>query len=330
MASPSVSSPLGPALFLDHQQCLNVQEKEAYILSMWKSAKPYSSFLLSAYFVLLQHERRIAANDSDPESSLLEFRDILTIRDGICKNYEKERGDLCNLVESELRPELALSHETTQDVIILVVRLLLLVRVEFRNNQVYASPNQLQMSENQTLQSVLAPIQSGPPLRDWNVRDEFPSWFNVIDLGKKAGLRIGWADYITDHLRIQSGTLLLFRNVEALKYIEQSETLHDYLEWDLSRGGIEDWYRLITKDCEESHISRLYQDYPVWHQHLAYVHEVSKNQGDWSLKRCWYDDRDESLWWTRWALIAAVFLAILFGLIQSITGIIQVIYAGRS
>ncbi|KAJ3535290.1 hypothetical protein NM208_g7197 [Fusarium decemcellulare] len=327
---------------------------------MWESAKPYSSFLLSAYFILLQQERRIAANDSDPESSQLEFQDILTIRNIVCKNYEKKRGDLYDLVKGELRPELTLSPETTQDIIILVIRLLLMVRVEFRNNQVYASPNQLQMSENQTLQSVLAPIQSGLPLRDWNVRDEFPLWFNVIDLEKKAGLRIEWADYITDHLRIQSGTLLLFRNVEALKYIEQSETLtskflnkdfinetirsvllffpcknhqhssHDYLEWALSRGTIENWHRSIIKDCQESHISRLYQDYPVWHQHLAYALEVSKNQSNWSLKRCWYDDRDEALWWTRWALIAAVFLTVLFGLIQSITGIIQVIYAGRS
>ncbi|WXC64955.1 hypothetical protein SNK03_010764 [Fusarium graminearum] len=102
-----------------------------------------------------------------------------------------------------------------------------------------------------------------------------------------------------------------------------------YLTWfHHKHGEIKSWQRSLTS-LNTPMVSRLYNDYPVWNQRLAWVLEASKNQPNMGIKRIWQDDRDLSLWWTRWALITAVFLAVVFGLIQSITGIIQVVYAGR-
>ncbi|ENH69285.1 hypothetical protein FOC1_g10004822 [Fusarium oxysporum f. sp. cubense race 1] len=247
-----------------------------------------------------------------------------------------------------------------QDIISLVIRLTFMVRVEFHSPYSHPSPFQLQMQVNQSFQETLNKLQIGPPSREWSIQHELPLWFNVIDLERKANLRIGWTDYLNEHLTYQSGTLMLFRHIKVLEYIEGSEiqagsffkseflietrrsilllftlseykySTQDYLDWFQSRGPIEEWQRLLAGHDPNSPMSRFYEDFPIWHSKLLYLLNISNNQGNWDLKRCWYDDRDQGLWWTRWTLITAIFLAILFGLIQSITGIIQVVYAGRS
>jgi len=73
--------------------------------------------------------------------------------------------------------------------------------------------------------------------------------------------------------------------------------------------------------------SRSAIDFPVWKNSLTHIAKYSNTEGAWSFKRWWYDGRDEALWWTRWSLLLALSLTVLFGLIQSITGIMQVYYA---
>ncbi|KAH7196415.1 uncharacterized protein B0J16DRAFT_365760 [Fusarium flagelliforme] len=338
---------------------LSKSRSQEFIATIWQSSKTFNIFELSSYFKFIETERRRESRVNDPVYSQLRFQHVFDIRRVIYENHDKSTPDLQARVQNSLS-SFNLEPEVLQDIIILIIRLTFMVRVEFQNPYSHPSPFQLQMQVTQSFQETLNKLQIGPPSREWSMQNELPLWFNVIDLERKANLRIGWTDYLNEHMTYQSGTLMLFRHIKVLQYLERSEiqtgnffklefltetrrslmlffplseykyTTQDYLDWFQTRGPIEDWQRLLAGHDPNSSLSRFYEDFPIWHSKLLYLLNVSNNQGNWNVKRCWYDDRDEALWWTRWTLITAIFLAILFGLIQSITGIIQVVYAGRS
>ncbi|QKD62386.1 uncharacterized protein FOBCDRAFT_245700 [Fusarium oxysporum Fo47] len=338
---------------------LSQSESKEFVATIWEPSKAFNRFEISSYFKFMETEQKRESRVNNPVYSQLRFKDIFDIRRVIYENHNKSAPELQALVQNRLL-SLNLQPEVLQDIIILVIRLIFMVRVEFPNPYSHPSPFQLQMQVTQSFQETLNKLQNGPPSREWSMQHELPLWFNVIDLERKANLRIGWTDYLNEHLTYQSGTLMLFRHIKVLEYMERSEILagnffkleflaetrrsimlffplseykyitQDYLDWFQSRGPIEEWQRLLVGHDPNSSISRFYEDFPIWHSKLLYLCNISNNQGNWDLKRCWYDDRDQGLWWTRWTLITAIFLAILFGLIQSITGIIQVVYAGRS
>ncbi|KAF5633811.1 uncharacterized protein FTJAE_6962 [Fusarium tjaetaba] len=322
--------------FCDTSKSLNENERTGIIERIWYSEKKLEPGDTFGYFEFLRREQ--------------------LIRDIIYSNANASRTNLWAKVRVVL--PVSIPDDEIDRIITIMIRLFLMIRVKFCDSRVYVPPNQLPFLRNQSLFDVLKNFQNGRLLSDFNMADRYPLWFNAVDLEKKAGLEIGWTDYITEHLTIQGKMVLLFRHIEALKYLEQSEamtlelfsrnfitetmcsillffptknggpvTLQDYNKRFLSQEDPESCLtRLINKDSwEVKEVTRLFQDYPVWHQRLAYILEIAKNPTDWSFKRLWYDDREESLWWARWALITAVFLAIIFGLIQSITGIIQVI-----
>ncbi|KAK2468404.1 hypothetical protein H9L39_20050, partial [Fusarium oxysporum f. sp. albedinis] len=282
--------------------------------------------------------------------SQLCFKHVFDVHRIIYENSDKPRPDLQALVQNRLSP-FNLEPEVLEDVIILVIRLVFMVRIEFQNPS-HPSPFQLQM---QTLRT----LQIGPPLREWSMQHELPSWFNVIDLKRKANVRVGWTDYLNEHLTYQSGTLMLFRHIEVLKYMEASAILgnffsleflretqrslllffpviegkydgQDYLDWLQNRWPIEEWQGSLTGHDPNSHISRFYKDFPTWHHKLSCLLSISNNQQSWNIQRLWYDDRDQTLWWTRWCSVTVIFLFILFGLIKSITDILLVGIAAHS
>jgi hypothetical protein len=109
---------------------------------------------------------------------------------------------------------------------------------------------------------------------------------------------------------------------------------HDYTQWFRDNGRDGEWQKRLVADTYETEYNtalecRKVEGFPVWGPRLLQV-QKSPSQEKNVIKKWWKDDRDESLWITRWSLIAAVFLTILFGLTQSITGIIQVVYAAPS
>ncbi|KAH7152617.1 hypothetical protein EDB81DRAFT_789392 [Dactylonectria macrodidyma] len=344
-------------LFSDSTRQLTDPEKRQWLADLWKPTKKSSLTVLSSYFELLHQERVRVAQSCDFNYYNITFKELLIIRDVICSTCNQSRIELCDAVALALatRP-LPLPKETLRDAIKLVIRLLLLTRVEFCDSDEYVLPNQLKFLEHENLHNTIRKFQNTPALyQDSNLRDDIPLWFNVIDLEKKAGLRIGWTEYITDHLAIRNGTLYLFGNLEALKYMKESDSItgnlltkrfihetmrsvwlffplndyglmeHDYFEWFDSRGQCTPDEESLLGDCRREPSPRTLTEYGAWRHQLAYALEVSKNQPSWSLRRCWYDDRDQALWWTRWSLIMAVSLSVIFGLIQSITGIIQVV-----
>ncbi|KAF5240694.1 hypothetical protein FAUST_4220 [Fusarium austroamericanum] len=346
------------SVFLDGPSKNHNREKQVFIEELW--CQPLGETHIeafSAYFELLKREVYALSDTKSFDLSSLDFEHVLTIRDAILRRHSDTQEVLRKEVAEQLKT-LNLPNEAISLAIMFVIRLLLMIKVKQYNGTINAQSHLLQISDNQNLKSVVDTIQTAPSLGYWNTISGFPPWFNVIDLEKKAGLRIDWTHYITEHLTIQGDTLYLFCNIEALKHIngaqeltskffkedfinETVRTVHlflpgtphgysssQYLTWFHEHGEIKSWQRSLAS-LNTPTVSRLYNEYPVWNQRLAWVLEASKNQPNMGIKRIWQDDRDLSLWWTRWALITAVFLAVVFGLIQSITGIIQVVYAGR-
>jgi hypothetical protein len=66
-------------------------------------------------------------------------------------------------------------------------------------------------------------------------------------------------------------------------------------------------------------------DYSFWRDRLVTLHEAYRKAKPTSLKQWWHDRRDSSKWTTFWISVVAILLTLLFGLIQSIAGIIQAI-----
>ncbi|KAG5751841.1 hypothetical protein H9Q70_005531 [Fusarium xylarioides] len=335
-------------LFHEGPSQWNGNQKTRFIELMWHSEKKLLPDEPFAYFEFLRQDR------GDKVTTHFTFQHVITVRDIIYDNSNESRDGIWAKVRQSLPS--SIPDGDIKGIIVMVIKLLLMIRVTFCDSRVYVPPNQLPFLRDQNFDDVLKKFQTSRPPSE---TDRYPLWFNAIDLEKKAGLEIVWTDYITEHLTIQGKRVLLFRQIEALKYLERStpvtsrllsqdfitETMSsvllffpndqgypyesfDYTERFIPQGEPEACLGRLFKDSSEVQVSRLSHDYPVWHQRLAYILEVSKNPTDWSLKRLWYDDREESLWWAKWALITAVFLAIIFGLIQSITGIIQVTGTG--
>ncbi|KAI1366710.1 hypothetical protein F5Y08DRAFT_351137 [Xylaria arbuscula] len=64
--------------------------------------------------------------------------------------------------------------------------------------------------------------------------------------------------------------------------------------------------------------------YPYWQNRLLAIEDAFEKAKPRSFRQWWHDTRDMQQWWGFWLVITGLFLTVLFGLIQSITGIIQV------
>jgi hypothetical protein len=70
--------------------------------------------------------------------------------------------------------------------------------------------------------------------------------------------------------------------------------------------------------------SQFTSDYPHWQTRLSAIAEALERSKPATVGQWWHDRRDMGQWWGFWLLVVGIFLTVLFGLIQSITGIIQV------
>lgn len=69
--------------------------------------------------------------------------------------------------------------------------------------------------------------------------------------------------------------------------------------------------------------------YTYWKDRLLDIEATFQRAKPRSIFQWWYDRRDMQQWWGFWLVVVGIFLTVLFGLIQSITGIVQVVLAAR-
>lgn len=69
--------------------------------------------------------------------------------------------------------------------------------------------------------------------------------------------------------------------------------------------------------------------YCFWQGKLSIIEEAFGKAKPTGFFQWWHDRRDMQQWWGFWLVVAGIFLTVLFGLIQSVTGILQVTLPGK-
>ena len=69
---------------------------------------------------------------------------------------------------------------------------------------------------------------------------------------------------------------------------------------------------------------RQIESFAFWHDRLVVLKQVFDEAEPRTFSRLWYDRRKGVQWYTFWAAIFVVCLTMLFGLIQSVEGALQV------
>lgn len=82
-------------------------------------------------------------------------------------------------------------------------------------------------------------------------------------------------------------------------------------------------------DLTMSPKDRVLDDYQYWKERLQIIVEAYDKSEPKALPQWWKDRRNKVQWYTFWIAALILVLTIVFGLIQSITGIMQVHYASR-
>ena len=75
------------------------------------------------------------------------------------------------------------------------------------------------------------------------------------------------------------------------------------------------------------HQGRLVRTYDYWHDRLVVLAEAFDKTEPKGLSQWWADKRKRVQWFTFWIAVTVLILTIIFGLIQSVTGILQVYVA---
>lgn len=210
-------------------------------------------------------------------------------------------------------------------------------------------------TEDQSLDNL---IDSCFPASEWGPRlSQWPFSLHAYNLERVGGFELIWTDHLADHLYLNEdlGTISVYHHVQVLRGLLQAKSpdqaLPDRLLTEtlqtlaliIPRANREckTWFEKVhTKyaeiiddgagDVEMRHWARSPEKFKFWGQRLitikmAYDASEPKNLGQW-----WRDRRRRVEWYTFWVAVLVVFLTILFGLIQSITGVMQVYYAAHS
>ena len=235
--------------------------------------------------------------------------------------------------------------------IFLAVRLWLMLNVG--SSALFPGRSSPEWSEEQSLDDF---IGSCFPATEWGPRlSQWPFSLNAYNLKRVGGFNLVWTDHLVDHLYLNEdlGTIYVYHHVQVLRGLlhtkSPDQALPDRLLLETlqtlaliiprANRDCKTWFeKEYTKesidhgagDVEPLHWARSPEKYKYWGQRLitikmAYDASEPKNLGQW-----WHDRRRRVEWYTFWVAVLVVFLTIVFGLIQSITGVMQVYYASRS
>ena len=80
---------------------------------------------------------------------------------------------------------------------------------------------------------------------------------------------------------------------------------------------------LEAADLALGSYGRVQARFPYWHERLSIIQRNFDDAEPKGLSQWWHDRRKKVQWYTFWVAILILVLTIIFGLIQSITGVLQ-------
>jgi len=164
-------------------------------------------------------------------------------------------------------------------------------------------------------------------------------------LSQIAGIHIVWTSDLKEHLKYDSSQriLSLFRHACFLTERSNSGYPQGFLRQTASTMALLfpyegsphmrcSWYKRIRRGAEPdvepglaTSPSRDPKDYQYWGERLINIQRAFDTSKPGTFRQWFYDKRDGNQFYTFWFAVLAIILTLVFGLIQSVTGILQVI-----
>ncbi|KAL2356585.1 hypothetical protein BJ546DRAFT_838594 [Cryomyces antarcticus] len=327
-------------------QCiLSDPAKEAIIASLWKThpIRPITIATFDSYFNYYQvqchasHEAKHAAAT---------HRDILDIVDHISRHSDQSK----EMLQASLQiahPRLGTLPDKLGNSIELAVRLWLMIeiRTSAPGPEEYLSLQPaIPWPERYSVAELVRHHFTTSPPAYVTGKMRFSKLLNARNLTKIGGFQLLWTDNLLDHLAIKEEKgICVYFHAAVMQQIRASESdilPKDFLDETMQTIalllpsadlGCASWLRQVLKGGDlDPQIrglktaSRDISSYKYWRDRLLILEESFDQSEPGNISQWWHDRRKKVQWYTFWVAILVLVLTIVFGLIQSVTGILQV------
>ena len=213
----------------------------------------------------------------------------------------------------------------------------------------------LSWNDNESLDDFIAKSLPRCPTTDTS---QWPLSFNLNSLNRIGGFEIIWTSHLADHLLMNEdlGTISVYHHAHILQShqakaqdISQDVLPRDLLDETLqtlalllprAKANCKSWFEKmqrrypnaidpIAADIALGTRGRACANYPYWYDRLSVIQRAYNESEPSALPQWWFDRRKKVQWYTFWVAILVLILTIVFGLIQSVTGILQAYGAFR-
>ncbi|KAL8950887.1 MAG: hypothetical protein Q9222_003104 [Ikaeria aurantiellina] len=181
-----------------------------------------------------------------------------------------------------------------------------------------------------------------------------PKVFSAANLERIAGIKIQWTSSLVDHLVLKDNdkTVMFFHQASFLEFSRLSKTtlLSDELIGETlqtmallipsNESYSRRWFKKRLKGLALdpkagaypalSTSARQIEKFHYWRDRLIILKQAFDDTDIDGFRSLWYDDRIRVQWYTYWVAVAVLLLTIIFGFIQSVTGIVQALATVRT
>lgn len=179
-----------------------------------------------------------------------------------------------------------------------------------------------------------------------------PRDFCEKSLTRKAAIKLEYTSYLSDHLAlVGKSRLRIFRHASAIQqaaasskdypyspgFLEETERTLALLFDPADKSTMKRTRRIERRDAADLEAAmksvvdldeRLdLRNYPFWQERLLAIQQVYDEAQPKTMKQWFFDDRNRINWATFWTAITVFILTVVFGVVSSVTGVMQVYIA---
>ena len=131
-------------------------------------------------------------------------------------------------------------------------------------------------------------------------------WANLADVDPRTLL----SDELIDETIMTMALLIPASDMRSRRWFKQRRKGLSLDAKAGSYGAPNAWARQIEK-------------FHYWRDRLVILKQAFDDSEPSGISSWWYDDRKKVQWWTFWVALAVLLLTVVFGLIQSVSGVVQ-------
>ncbi|KAH6865202.1 hypothetical protein BKA58DRAFT_462854 [Alternaria rosae] len=306
-----------------------------------------------AYF---RHYTTECRNAIDPDRgehvTIRHHQDIVDIVKQFEQNKTREEIKRSIILTDTQQTSEAVKEKRAEGSIRVVARLFAMVNMGPSSERWELGPESRPWNEaNHNLKTVLARYFSPSSVDTGSLR--FKADLTAFNLKHLIGLKILWTNNLFDHLRLMDddSTVCIFHHATFLRHQTSdvfpenliSETLKTLdLLFPQRNTRTQTWLKSLLSRNNEPHpdVSLLHRnkilygqrhamEFVYWRDRLLILKEVLEEAHHTSIRYFWHDRRNKAQWYTFWIAVIVLCLTAVFGLLQSIAGILQVYKAYR-